>query len=276
MALALVLSSHVAASRVGGSAQVLALAQFRIDAMLAPTVLYGRHPGWGPPGGAKVESETISGMLDGIEANGLYAHTDLVITGYFASVGQVEAAARAIDGIRAQARAPTILVDPTIGDAPKGLYVPEDVAQAVIGQLVPRADIVAPNAWELQRMTGVQARDPGQALEAARQLDRPVMVSSIRHGEEIGVIYADRDEAWLAAHPRAASAPKGTGDLLTALFGAALMDGLTKSYALARAVGGVAETIAAAEASGQAELPIIAMSQKLKTASPHVRLERLA
>jgi pyridoxine kinase len=276
MALALVLSSHVAASRVGGGAQVLALAQFRIDAMLAPTVLFGRHPGWGPPGGASVQAETISSMLDGIEANGLYAHTDLVITGYFASVGQVEAAARAIDGIRAQAKAPIILVDPTIGDVPKGLYVSEDVAQAVIGQLLPRADIVAPNAWELQRITGVPARDPGQALEAARQLDRPVMVSSIRHGDEIGVIYADRDEAWLAAHPSAASAPKGTGDLLTALFGAALLDGLTKSYALARAVGGVAETIAAAEAAGQAELPIVSMAQKLKTASPHVRLERLA
>jgi pyridoxine kinase len=276
MALALVLSSHVAASRVGGAAQVLALAQFRIDAMLAPTVLYGRHPGWGPPGGAPVGAETISSLLDGIEANGLYGHTDLVITGYFASVGQVEAAARAIDGVRAQARSPVILVDPTIGDAPQGLYVSEDVAQAVIAELVPRADIVAPNAWELQRMTGVPARDPGQALEAARQLDRPVMVSSIRHGDEIGVIYADRDEAWLAAHPRAASAPKGAGDLLSALFGAALLDGLTKSYALARAVGGVAETIAAAEAAGQAELPIVAMAQKLKTASPHVRLERLA
>ena len=281
MALALVLSSHVAASRVGGGAQVLALAQFRIDAMLAPTVLYGRHPGWGPPGGAPVPPETIAGVLDGIEANGLYAHTDLVITGYFASTGQVEAAARAIDGVRAAprdrgGRAPVILVDPTIGDAPKGLYVPEDVAQAVISELIPRADIVAPNAWELQRMTGVPVRDPGQALEAARQLDRPVVVSSIRHGEEIGVIYADRDEAWLAAHPRAASAPKGTGDLLSALFGAALLDGLTKSYALARAVGGLVETIAAAEAAGQAELPIVTMSQKLKTASPHVRLERLA
>ena len=273
---ALIMSSHVAGSRVGGSAQAAALIQFKIDSFVVPTVLYGRHPGWGAPGGAAVPIEAFEGMLDGIEANGLFGMTDLVITGYFASVSQVEAAARAIDAIRAQAKAPVILVDPTIGDAPKGLYVPEDVAQAVIGQLVPRADIVAPNAWELQRMTGVQSRDPGQALEAARQLDRPVMVSSIRHGEEIGVIYADRDEAWLAAHPRAASAPKGTGDLLSALFGAALLDGLTKSYALARAVGGLVETIAAADAAGQAELPIVTMSQKLKTASPHVRLERLA
>ena len=101
------------------------------------------------------------------------------------------------------------------------------------------------------------------------------MVSSVQRGHEIGVVYADRKEAWLAAHPRADSAPKGTGDLLSALFGAAMVDGLTASYALARAVGAVAETIAAAQTWNAAELPIIAMAQRLKAASPTVRMERL-
>ena len=31
------------------AAQATALAQFRIDSMVVPTVLYGRHPGWGIP-----------------------------------------------------------------------------------------------------------------------------------------------------------------------------------------------------------------------------------
>ncbi|HEX5377018.1 MAG TPA: PfkB family carbohydrate kinase [Phenylobacterium sp.] len=279
MALALILSSHVAASRVGGSAQVLALAQFRIDAMLAPTVLYGRHPGWGPPGGGPVPAETFGGMLEGVEANGLHAQIDLVLTGYFASAAQVTAAVRAIDGVRAAprdrgARRPVVIVDPTLGDAPKGLYVPAEVAEAVVDELVPRADIVAPNAWELQRLTGVDVRDASEALAAARLVGKPVMVSSVGRGAEIGAVYADKDEAWLAAHPRGESAPKGTGDLLSALFAAALIDGLTGSHALVRAVSGVAETIAAAQ--GAAELPIVAMGQKLKAASPHVRLERLA
>ncbi|MDO8911187.1 MAG: bifunctional hydroxymethylpyrimidine kinase/phosphomethylpyrimidine kinase [Phenylobacterium sp.] len=280
MPLALVISSHVAASRVGGTAQAQALAPFRIDTMVVPTVLYGRHPGWGAPGGASVPVEAIEGMLDGIEANGLFAQTDLVLTGYFASAAQVRAAARAIDAVRAApretgVRKPIIIVDPTIGDAGKGLYVAADVADAVIGELVPRADIVAPNAWELQRMTGAETRDPTQALHAARLLGRPVMVSSVQRGGEIGVIYADKKEAWLAAHPRADSAPKGTGDLLSALFGAALIDGLTTSYALARAVGGVAETISAAQIWNAAELPVVAMAQRLKAASPTVRMERL-
>lgn len=276
MPLALVISSHVSASRVGGGAQVLALAPFRIDAILVPTVLYGRHPGWGPPGGAAVGVETFEGVLAGIEANSLFGQIDLVLTGYFANADQVRSAGLAIDAIRGapRARPPIILVDPTLGDAPKGLYVPEATAQAVISQLIPRADILAPNAWELTHLSGLETRNPEEAVAAARRMGRPVLVSSIQRGKEIGVVYADAEEAWLAAHPRADSAPKGTGDLLSALFAAALLDGLSGSYALARAVGGVAEAVAAAH--GAADLPIIPLGAKLKASAPSVRLERLA
>ena len=282
MPLALIMSSHVAASRVGGTAQSLALSQFRCDCMLAPTVLYGRHPGWGAPGGAAVPVQAFEGILDGIEANGLFGLTDLIITGYFASGEQVRAAARAIDAVRAAprdgafSRKVRVVVDPTIGDSGKGLYVPQEVADAIRDELCPRADIVCPNAWELQRLTGQDARDPRDAVRAAALLGRPVMVSSIQRGEEIGVVYADKKEAWLAAHPRAPTSPNGAGDLLTALFAAAMLEGQTASYALARAVGGVAETITAANAWASPELPIVAMGSRIKQASPTVRMERLA
>ena len=285
MPLALIISSHVAASHVGGSAQASALSTFKIDAMVVPTVLFGRHPGWGPPGGAKVEPEVIEGMLAGIEANRLFGQTDLVLTGYFAFPEQVAAAAKAIDAVRgakrkgyagAAARQPVVIVDPTLGDAGKGLYVPAEVAEAVVELLVPRADILAPNLWELAHLTGEDVRNVEEALIAARRLGKPALVSSAPCGKEIGVIYAQPGEAWMAAHPRLPSAPKGTGDLLSALFGAAILDGLSGSYALGRAVGGVAETVAAAHAASAAELPIVAMAQRLKATSPSVRLERLA
>lgn len=282
MPLALILSSHVAASRVGGSAQSLALGQFRCDCMLAPTVIYGRHPGWGAPGGAVVPVQAFEGVLDGIEANGLFGLTDLVITGYFADGEQVRAAARAIDAIRAAprdgafSRKVRVVIDPTIGDSGKGLYVPAETAEAIRDELCPRADLICSNAWELQRLTGQDARAPVDAVRAARLLDRPVVVSSIQRVGEIGVVYADRKEAWLAAHPRIPNAPNGAGDLLTALFAAAMLEGQTPSYALARAVGGVAETITAANAWASPELPIVAMGARIKQASPTVRMERLA
>jgi pyridoxine kinase len=113
-------------------------------------------------------------------------------------------------------------------------------------------------------------------MKAGRLLGKPCLVSSVVRGQEIGVVYTDKTQGWLAAHAKAASAPRGSGDLLTALFAAALIEGQPVSYALARAVGGVAETIAAAQIWQAPELPLVAMGARLKATSPGVRIERLA
>ena len=84
MARVLILSSYVAASRVGGGAQALALARLGIEPILVPTVLFGRHPGHGPPGGAAIEPEVFEAMLGGVEAQGLFGGgLDAAITGHF-------------------------------------------------------------------------------------------------------------------------------------------------------------------------------------------------
>jgi pyridoxine kinase len=159
-----------------------------------------------------------------------------------------------------------------MGDAGR-LYVATEVADAVASDLVPRADLVAPNAWELERLSGLPVTDPASAVTAARSLGKPMLVSSVPYGEAIGVVYADDRNAWLATHPRAASAPHGVGDLLTALFAAALIEGLPADQALARAVGGVAEAVLAAKDD---ELPIVAMGARLGQVSATVRVERLS
>jgi pyridoxine kinase len=233
----LILSSHVAASPVGGGAQVVALARRGIDTVLVPTVLFGRHPGLGAPGGAAVPIETFEGMLQGVAASGALDRLDAVITGYFASPDQVAAAARAIDAVRAANPAVRIVVDPIMGDHPKGLYVREEVALLIAADLVPRADLVAPNAWELAWLTGEPIPDPRTAAHA---LGRPVLVSSIDRGGDIGVVYADGHEAWLASHRRIDNAPNGTGDRLTALFTAAQLLGSAPGHALREAVSAVA------------------------------------
>jgi len=274
----LILSSHVAASRVGGSAQALALARLGIEPVLVPTVLFGRHPGWGPPGGAAVEAEVFEAVIGGAEAQGLFGRLDAVITGYFASAEQVAIAAETLARVKAASPAARLVVDPIMGDAGPGLYVREPVAEAIADVLVPLADLVAPNAWELERLTGAPASTVEEALAAARLLARPALVSSVKVGDDIAVLYADdelawgRGPGWIAAHAAQAGAPNGTGDLLTALFTAALVESLPIADGLRAAVSGVVEAVNAAQ--GAAELPIQAFPQRL-SASPRVRLEAL-
>jgi pyridoxine kinase len=250
----LILSSFVAASPVGGGAQAAALAALDIRTVLAPTVLFGRHPGLGPPGGGPVDGATFEGVLQGIEASGAFAQARAVIAGYFADAAQVEVAAAAIDKVLAASPDALVVVDPIMGDAPKGLYVPAAVAQAIAEHLVPRASLMAPNAWELQRLTGHVVADPASAAEAAQAMGRPTLVSSVPLPRRIGVLWTDGRESWLASHRLAPSAPNGTGDLLTALFTAALLDGATGPDALETAVSDVAAVALGGEAKVELEL----------------------
>ncbi|MDB5482215.1 MAG: pyridoxine kinase [Caulobacteraceae bacterium] len=239
----LILSSFVASSPVGGGAQVLALAKLEVESVLAPTVVLGRHPGLGPPGGGPVDAALFESLLAGIEANGVYEGTEAVICGYFADPAQVAIAARTIDAVRAARPAAMIVVDPIMGDSSGGLYVKPEVARALADDLIPRADLIAPNAWELGRLTGTVITSPDEALAAARELGRPALISSIPVGRAIGVMWTDGREAWLAAHGRATIDPKGAGDLLIALFTAALLGGATTADALETAVSDVAGTL---------------------------------
>jgi pyridoxine kinase len=243
----LILSSFVAASRVGGAAQAEALTRLGIEPILVPSVLYGRHPGWGAPGGAAVSAKTMAGMLEGIEAQGVFEHLDAVICGYFANPDQVEVAATTLEAVRrVNAKAP-LIVDPILGDEEKGLYVSKAVEDAISQTLVPRAGTLAPNAWELGRLAGADVSDAASAVAAARKLGKPVLVSSIPAEEDhIGVVYVGAEDAWIAHHPRAKTAPKGAGDLLTVFFAAALVQGCDPRDALELAAAVTADAVALA------------------------------
>ena len=239
----LILSSFVASSPVGGGAQAVALARLDVETVLAPTVLLGRHPGLGAPGGGPVDPTMFESVLAGIQANNVFSRAEAVICGYFADPAQVAAAAHTIDAVKAARPSAMTVVDPIMGDSVGGLYVKPEVARALAADLVPRADLIAPNAWELGRLTGTVVATPAEALAAARELGKPALVSSIPVGRAIGVMWTDGREAWLASHRRADIDPKGAGDLLTALFTAAVLGGATAAEALETAVGDVVATV---------------------------------
>ncbi len=268
MPLALLISSHVAASTVGGGVSGLVLNASGIATMLVPTVLYGRQPGLGEPGGAAVGQDVFQSIIGGIAANGAFEQTDLVLTGYFASPGQVSVAAATIDQVRQATRPeaetpsglprPWVVVDPVIGDAPGGLYVAPQIATAIRDHLLPRADLVAPNTFELGHLTGRALTDLASMLRAARALEHPVLVSSLPCEGRIGVMYVDGDEAWIVTHDRRERAPKGTGDVLTAAFVAARLTGADVRSALEAAVAATLSLVMLANQTGCAELPLAA------------------
>jgi pyridoxine kinase len=278
MARVLILSSYVAASRVGGGAQALALARLGIEPILVPTVVFGRHPGHGAPGGAPLE--TFEAVLGGVEAAGAFAGLDAVITGHFSSAAQVASAAEALGRVRVASPGVRIIVDPIMGDADTGLYVREPVAEAIAAELIPLADVARPNAWELERLTGLSVTDPDSAVAAARSLGKPTLVSSVpmddsrpsAYERDIGAAYVLEGDAWLARHAEFGGAPKGTGDLLTAIFTACIVQRMQPDDALRVATGVVVDAID--RGNGTPELRLKDFPTEL-FASRWVTLERL-
>ena len=263
MAVVLILGSHVAGSRVGGTLVnlVLALSPFEIEPLHVPTTLLGRHPGWGLPGGGAVADDVFAGMLEGMAANGLFASVDVVMTNYFASAAQIRIAAKAITAVKAANPKAIIVIDPVMGDAPNGLYVNEAVACALMSDLIPHEHFLTPNLWELGHITGLLTDTLPQIHYATRTLGCPTVVTSVRARAGIGALMVDGNDAWLGVHDENEDMPKGTGDLLAALFVGHILDGQMPRFAMAKALAGVCAIVDASVAWGTSDLPIIATAR---------------
>jgi pyridoxal/pyridoxine/pyridoxamine kinase len=125
------ISSQVVWGPVGNSAAVPALQAKGHEVLALPTITLSNHPGHGAPAGFRTQAEDMARMFAALEALGALHNLDAMLTGYFASVGQVEEVA----GLLGRVAVPYLLVDPVMGDAGKGLFIPPDVAQAIQDEL---------------------------------------------------------------------------------------------------------------------------------------------
>ena len=268
MATFLAISSQVARGHVGLSAIVPALTSLGHEVIGLPTVVLSNHPGHAHAAGLPVPPENLAAMLDALDANGWLGGIDAVLTGYLPSVAHVRFAARAIDRVRTASPGASIICDPVLGDDPRGLYVEADAAAALRAELVPRADIVKPNRFELAWLAGSNVATLSDAARAAQALARPiVLATSIAQGAlRIANIAVGREATVACTVARRADAPHGTGDLLTALFAGHRMCGRPLAEALGRAVAGVDAVLAAS--LGRDELALTAARASLAGVEP--------
>lgn len=210
----LVISSFVAGSNVGGGLAMKVLPQLGAEVHMLPTVMLGRHPGWGAPGGGAVPFQMFQGMADGLSANDIPAKCDGVITGYFASREQVNFAADLIER-EIKGRAP-VIIDPVTGDEGKGLYVKEEVAMSIADRLLPLADVITPNAFELAWLKGRVSQEWFGVFE--------VFETSAMEGDQIGIRGPDGVFAG-SARLEDGGVPNGVGDLATSLIASRVING---------------------------------------------------
>ena len=272
MATVLAVSSQVVYGPVGNSAAVPAMRALGLRVLELPTVLLSNHPGHGAPVRQVTAAETIAAMLARVEGHGWLDGIAGVMTGYFADAAQVEVAADLIARLKARRSGPIYLCDPILGDdrgdGSSGLYVPEAVAEAIRSRLLPLADIVSPNRFELAWLSGRAVTGPASAAAAARDLAPRCLATSIPLGDGIATMLVEEGAACLVETRRRTRVPHGTGDLLSGLMMAHMLAGREGADALALSLGAVEAVLDASHGSDALELAGLARPERRLAVRP--------
>jgi pyridoxine kinase len=140
--------------------------------------------------------------------------------------GTGEAILEAVDIVRKAHPAALYCCDPVMGDFPAGLYVKPELSEFMREQAVPRANIVIPNHFEAELLSGLRIDSLGSALKAVEAIHAMgpgiVILTSFKPGVErsIGFLVSDSVRRYMISTPVLdfPVPPKGSGDLVSALF----------------------------------------------------------
>ncbi|MGH1351661.1 MAG: pyridoxal kinase [Methyloligellaceae bacterium] len=252
MAKILTISSQVVSGHVGNSAMTFALQRMGHEVLSIPTILLSNHPGHKTFAGSATAIPLLQNILNALEANDHLSTLDGVITGYLPSAAHAGFASMALDKIKSSSDA-RILVDPVMGDYPKGLYIDLPTAEQIKHDLLPKADITTPNYFELQWLTGEQS-DP--ATNAEKLPVKTTLVTSApgKNEDSLQNLLITPEGIWSCEVPRQQNAPNGTGDLFSALFLGNILNGQNEISALAQATAGIDTVLKASRDSTELQL----------------------
>ena len=263
------IQSQVAYGHVGNSAAVLPLQRLGFDVFPLNTVQLAHHPGYGAWRGHKLRPEQLHEILGGLEERGVLDRCAAVLSGYLGDPGMADVVARAIQAVRGVRPDAPYLCDPVIGDDEPGVFVSAGVPEAIGRHLVPLADIVVPNRFELAHLTGCSVRSLQHALAAAAELrtrgPRLVVVTGLSLPErpgELAVLADGVDQSWLVATPQLPLAiGGGTGDAFSALFLGHYLRAAELRTGLERAVAAMFALVERTAAAGAEELELVAAQE---------------
>lgn len=154
----LALSSEVGVGAVGLSLARFVFAREKLPLVHLPTVFFAARPGLGPgalvPPRLEVPADHLAEQLEMLEAQGFLEGVRGVLTGYFASPGQIRVVASFLQSLKAKKPEVIVLVDPILGDFDCGLYVEDAVAIALRETLLPLSHLITPNLFEFLWLAG--------------------------------------------------------------------------------------------------------------------------
>ena len=272
--------SWVACGTVGNTAALFPLQRLGCETWSLNTVAFSNHTGHERWRGDTVPASDIAALFEGISELGVLARCDAVLSGY---LGEAETGPVLLDIVaRVKAANPRALYccDPVMGDVGLGYYVRAGIPEFFRDRALALADIVTPNRFELEWLSGGSVRNLADAREAAAALRQSgpaiVLATSLdADADRVAALAAGPDGVWAAETPRLAIEATGCGDAVAALFLAWLLKGKPVPDALATTIAAIYGVIEATMLSGGGELALVAAQDELVAPSRPMSVRRL-
>ncbi len=267
------IQSAVAYGHVGNSAAVFPLQRLGFDVWPVDTVQFSNHPGYGRWRGKILDPGHVREVVHGLDEAGVLSACDGALTGYLGDADTGEAALLAIERVRAGEPGSVVLCDPVMGDDGTGIYVRPGIPEFLAARLVPAADIVTPNRFELGLLTGQPVATPTECAAAARAVlargPRAAMVTSVDGADSILCLAVTADGAWGVRTPRLPFDPpvNGAGDALAAMILAHTLRGKEAPDALSLAVSSLYGVLEKGLRLGRRELALVVAQDEIAAPS---------
>ncbi|MFB7250696.1 pyridoxal kinase PdxY [Microbacterium sp. NPDC056234] len=259
------IQSAVAYGHVGNSAAVFPLQRIGVDVLPVYTVNFSNHTGYGAWRGPLIDPSDVRDVITGVEERGAFAKVDAVLSGYQGGEGIGEVIIDAVARVKAANPAALYACDPVMGNAKSGCFVAPAIPELLREKVVPVADIITPNQFELGFLTGTEPDSLESTLssvDAARAMGPSVvLVTSVERPDReegtIEMLAVDDEGAWIVQTPYLPMKANGSGDVTAALFTAQYVETGSAQTALERTASSVYDLLKLTLESGERELQLI-------------------
>src|SRR3954454_1892871 len=264
--------SRVAYGHVGNTASIFPLQRLGVEAWALDTVAFSNHTGHGRWRGAAVAAAQIAELFEGIAALGVLPQIDAVLSGYLGDAATGPVLLDIVERVRAANPRALFCVDPVIGDTDTGSYVTPGIAEFFRDRALALADIVTPNLFELEYLTGARVASLAEAADATALLRAQgpgiVLLTSLAlEPGHVTMLAQGPEGAWIVETPHVPVVLNGCGDVTAALFLARLLRGESLPLALAKTAASIFAVIETTARLGRVELALVAAQDELAAPS---------
>ncbi|XP_060803280.1 pyridoxal kinase [Amyelois transitella] len=216
------IQSHVVHGYVGNKSAVFPLQVLGFEVDSINTVQFSTHTGYKTIKGTVLKNEEMEEIVEGLIANDVHFYTHF-LTGYSRSADSMKQVAEIIKKLRLKNPNLVYVCDPVMGDDGR-MYVPEDILPVYRDIIVPLADIITPNQFEAELLTGLKMKSVEDALKVTKAFHekgvKTVVLSSteLGNGSTMIGLASTPESCYKIEIPKVESTFTGTGDLFAALF----------------------------------------------------------